>query len=139
MNKEVVSFFESLEAEIRKSPIIKIEGDFPSHNGVEDFIYKLLHQCWNYKIKFIPRDESKRRSLGDIFNIVRGVYPKATLLEVQKTLLNNKNITYQWCSLIRKRVYMIKADMSMYYSIHKLSSDDEYGINNDVISHFYES
>lgn len=124
----------------------QILGDYPDKirlerllkkrkETVEEFIYKFFTE-WNddRNTIFVNREvqtlAEKRRSLGDIFMIVRYYYPSATLEEVVKILHETmpKRLTgfrTSYCNDIKKRVFYYDGERAT--GVFDAKKEDEYG------------
>lgn len=68
-----------------------------------------------------------RRSLPDIFLITRSYFPKVGLLTVLKHVLEIPNIDSNLCSIIKRRVYMIRPGGAVL--ANNAQAHDELGYN----------
>lgn len=135
-------FFEELEQiilaqypqKIRLQGLLKKRKETP-----KEFLWKFLTK-WNKEKNTIfvvnhvvDTDTGRRRSIGDIFMILRYYYPEVTLREVIQWLyvdwitLGDENYRSSYCYTIHKRVWYNEEDSGKSSIINKESSD-EYGI-----------
>lgn len=142
------TFFTELENQILRSNTRKFRLARILKNRREtpkDFLIKFfkgtgdMENGWNYSRNTIYIDNEevqtqmgKRRSLGDIFIIMKYYYPNITLKEVVKLLYvdlftvmgENPGLRTSICSQIHKRVWYYEGTASI---IHNSTTNDEYG------------
>lgn len=134
--------FEELEQQIlNKYPeAIRLQGVLKNRKeSIKEFLIKFITKWNNEKntifvnSKEVQTDTGRRRSLGDIFMILRYYYPTITLREVIQLLyvdwitLGDINFRSCYCHTINKRVwyYENKGESTI---LNKITSD-EYGKN----------
>lgn len=102
---------------------------------IENFINKYRNIYNTYNKNSIQCGIGRRRSLGDIYQIIKYYYPNISLLEVKNILTNlcvNNKINTNVCYDINKRVYFTN---SMNLGILRSEFKDEFGMNwNDLVN-----
>tara|TARA_R110000868_G_scaffold159360_1_gene388122 strand:- start:1190 stop:1966 length:777 start_codon:yes stop_codon:yes gene_type:complete len=129
--------FKAIQESISKERPVRIRINKNRSESLADFLVRFFKE-WNPAKETIYVDDeatqtlaNKRRSFGDILNIVRYYYPTATAKQVMNALVNEvpKKITTgyrtSFCSQIKKKVWYY--DRTRENIVANSESKDEYG------------
>ena len=133
--------FKRIEEKLLKQDVIlKLDSEYTSdffrNQSIPDIIHLILKkqkdvatlESWDKGLNFTvqPIGRYRRRSVGDIFLLVKYYHPTVTFKDIRKALvelLENNMITSDYCSNIQKRVYWVSNNLLPLYSI---TIPDEY-------------
>lgn len=129
--------FKAIQESISKERPVRIRINKNRPESLTDFLVRFFKE-WNPAKETIYVDDeaiqtvaNKRRSFGDILNIVRYYYPEVTAKQVMNALVNEvpKKITTgyrtSFCSQIKKKVWYY--DRTRENIVANSESKDEYG------------
>lgn len=133
----------TIQEELNTEPPLRIRGLLRKRTETLEQFLILFFTKWNVEKETIyvnnghtQTEPGKRRSIGDIYRIVKYYYRKTTLKEVKDVLINLfpesgtantvDRLRSSKCSMIHKRVYY-QGNTSQGSEIANKSSNDEYG------------
>lgn len=124
-----------IQEELDKEVSIRLKGVLKKRTeSYSEFLEKFFTK-WNdekptiyVNNKHIQTEPSKRRSIGDVYRVVKYYYPNITLKEVSDWLYNNDvpNFRSSKCSQIKKRVFYYEEGSEK--KIMEKTTNDEYGL-----------
>lgn len=143
MIPKVVTVFKELEKKYAKVYGYRFENlakeYIQKHFTLDMFLLVFFkhnnNKCTLFPVKNIVQcGPMTRRSMGDVYRIVKYYFPKVKLIDILQFLYQNAGVTLHcnYCFTIRKRVYRyVEYDHNFYDKEHK----DEYGFTwNDYIT-----
>lgn len=133
------SFSKIKEHILSQGSLLKFEGisknDLPEKN-IDDFMSRFFYYNAKYRTVYAANGAgqtpaNKRRSVADIYRIVRYYFPNASLTKLYKRLtqlVKDNVISSAFCEVIGKRVYR-KRDGYENTSFFNGTMTDEYGVD----------
>lgn len=131
--------FKEIKKHILSEPLLKVEGVTTVPETIKEFLDLFLND-WNrssrtlYLNNIAQTQKGRRRTMSDIYRIVRHYYPDAKLSEVYRAiveLIEENRICSAFCEVVRGRVY--RGTMASTYQkgegFFNSTPTDEYGID----------